>query len=134
MDTSGYASLGVPVGGHSIDLVESGLSAKFFRGLVNPVLFLCTCVFRELVNPGLSFLVVFFRGVNLLAFAVFLNREVRRPLPIAGDWGVATRRTTGQIYPVVLSALGSNLVTVFNGGGKYIPSPEQVGRLSKFSW
>ena len=108
MDTSGYASLGVPVGGHSIDLVESGLSAKFFRGLV---------------NPGLSFLVVFFRGVNRLAFTMLLNREVRRPLPIAGDWGVATRRTTGQIYPVVLFALGSNLVTVFNGGGQIYPFP-----------
>ena len=88
----------------------------------------------SLLTLAFSFLDVVFRDVNRLAFTVLLNREVRRPLPIAGDWGVATRRTTGQIYPVVLSALGSNLVTVFNGGGKYIPSPEQVGRLSKFSW
>ena len=28
---SGYASLGGPVGGHSIDSVESGLITKFFR-------------------------------------------------------------------------------------------------------
>ena len=88
----------------------------------------------DLLTLTFSFLVVFFRGVNRLTFTVLLNREVRRPLPIAGDWGVATRRTTGQIYPVVLSALGSNLVTVFNGGAKYIPSPEQVGRLDKFPW
>ena len=33
---SGYASFGVPVGGHSIDLVESGLIIKFFRELFAP--------------------------------------------------------------------------------------------------
>ena len=39
-DPSGYASLGGPVGGHSIELVESGRITKFVRYLVTPGLFL----------------------------------------------------------------------------------------------
>ena len=39
---------------------------------------------------------------------------------------------TGQILPRVLYALESYLSTVFNGGTKHIPYPEQAGRLTKF--
>ena len=51
--SGGYASLGGPVGGHSIDLVESGLRAKFFRGACRPWPF-----------PSC------FRGINHLTFTL----------------------------------------------------------------
>ena len=38
----------------------------------------------------------------------------------------------GQILPGVLSAPESYLTTVFKEGAKYIPSPEQAGKLNKF--
>ena len=38
---------------------------------------------------------------------------------------------TRQIIPTVLSALAYYLETVFDGGGKNLPSSEQVGRLTK---
>ena len=73
------------------------------------------------------------RVVNLLAFSLPPNRVIGRPLPIAGlEGGVLLDEPTGEILPGVLSALESCLATVFNGGGaKYIPSPEQAGRLTK---
>ena len=57
---------------------------------------------------------------------------VGRPLPIVGLEGVLLLdEPAGQILHGVLSALKSYLATVFDGGAKNLPSPEQAGRLTK---
>ena len=104
------------MGGYSIDLFESGLTTKFFRGFVS-----------------LAF--------SLLVSGVVTTRPLRcsrtigweTPLPIAGLWAGGANRDdpTSQTVPVVLSAIESYLATFLTGGG-YIPSPEQAVRLTKF--
>ena len=72
------------------------------------------------------------RGINLLAFNLLPKCVVGRPLPIAGPEGVLLLdEPTGQILPGVYLHL-SLTTQLFDGGPKYIPYPEQAGRLTKF--
>ena len=63
---SGYASLGGPVYVHSIDLVERGLAAKFFRKLVASFI----------IDDSLC-------GMELQVFALLPEYIFGKPLPTA---------------------------------------------------
>ena len=108
---SGYSSLGEPVGGHCIELVESELTKNIIHGACYPLAF---------------YLVV--SGVPTTSFLLCSLTTSGGPLEIADLWGCYSRRIRRPKYFLGLySHLGLD-TRLFSIGGKVYRFPRTNGK------